>query len=182
MSDIARWNAAGDKWVRYDDHRAEVERLTARQTEMETHITGLTTELHRTRADGIELRWVAGEVEQLTAERDAAQANVERLKNAIDHLTSERNEAQAEVERLKGQVAALTLAVEQANKMKALAEIAAAWKEAKTDRVMSERDAARAEVERLTAERDEACGEVERLTRMTVADFALAQYRKRWLR
>lgn len=103
MSDIARFTiwgcvytpASSGEWVRYDDHRAELEQLTA--------------QLHQTRAE------------------------VERLKNAIDHLTSERDEAQAEVERL-------------------------------------------------TAERDEARGEVERLTRMTVADFALAEYRKRWPR
>ena len=49
-------------------------------------------------------------------------------------------------------------------------------------RLAAERDEALAEVERLIAERDEARGEVERLTRMTVADFALAQYRKRWPR
>ena len=37
-------------------------------------------------------------------------------------------------------------------------------------------------IDHLTSERDEARGEVERLTRMTVADFALAAYRKRWPR
>jgi len=141
MSDIERfvtiWGGGGmmpassGDWVRYDDHRAEFERLTARQTEMETHITGLTTELHRTRADGIELRWVAGEVEQLTAQRDAAQA---------------------EVERLKEQVGALTVAVEQADEMKAHAEAAAAAEEAETDRVVADGNKALAEVERLTVE------------------------------
>ena len=208
MSDIERfvtiWGgvvmhpSSSGNWVRYDDHRAEVERLreerdeahstiyrlaserdksnseverltferdqaqaevknlnaqmtdaivriralTAERDEAQAEVERLTAELHRTRADGIELRWVADEVEQLTAQRDAAQA---------------------EVERLKEQVRALTVAVEQADEMKAHAEASAAAEEAETDRVMAERDAAQVDVERLknaidhlTSERDEA--------------------------
>ena len=55
----------------------------------------------------------------------------------------------AEVERLEEQVRALTVAVEQADEMKAHAEAAAAAEEAETDRVMSERDAAQRERERV---------------------------------
>ena len=79
----------------------------------------------------------------------------------VARLTAERNEAQAEVERLKEQVGALTLAVEQADEMKAHAEAAAAAEEAETDRVMVERDAAQAEVERLTKERNKAKADLE---------------------
>ena len=72
----------------------------------------------------------------------------------VERLTVERDEAQAEVKRLKEQVAALTVAVEQADEMKAHAEAAAAAEEAETDRVMAERHAAQAEVERLTQNLD----------------------------
>ena len=107
----------------------------------------------------------------------------------------------AEVERLKEQVAALTLAVEQADEMKAHAEAAAAAEEAETDRVTAERDAAQAEVERLRANGqailDSSRPDDETIwreafmaaiqggrvyDRMTVADLALAEYRKRWPR
>ena len=94
------------------------------------------------------------ETTRLTGQNSKYWAEIERLKNASDHLTSERDEAQAEVERLKEQVGALTLAVEQADEMKAHAEAAAAAEEAETDRVMSERDAAQVEVERLTQNLD----------------------------
>jgi chromosome segregation ATPase len=93
----------------------------------------------------------------------------------VERLTAERDEARAEVERLKEQVATLTVGMEWADKLKAYAEAA----EAETDRVVAdgnkalaeverltgERDAALAEVQRLTAERDTAQAEVERLTR-----------------
>jgi chromosome segregation ATPase len=109
-----------------DEARAEVERLTAHHSEMETHITCLTTELHRTRAHGITLRWVEGEVEQLTAQRDKAQAEVERL-------TAERDEATTKVKRV-------------------IAERDEA--QGTIYRLAVERDAAQAEVERLTRARE----------------------------
>jgi DNA repair exonuclease SbcCD ATPase subunit len=121
-----------------DEARAEVERLTARHSEMEIHITCLTDELHRRRSNGITLRWVEGEVEQLTAQRDAAEAEVERLKEL---LTEESKSLPKLIDSMTSQLRATA------------------------DRVTAERDAARAEVERLTAERDTAQAEVELLTR-----------------
>ena len=118
-------------------------------------------------------------IDRLTAERDEAQGEVERVKRMFPPTThtglrngpgegswsvfagtvvEERDEAReeverlnAEVKRLKEQVGALTVAVEQADEAKAHAEAAAAAEEAETDRVMVERDAAQAEVERLRA-------------------------------
>lgn len=63
MSDIARWAAFDGgiaphpygKWILYDDHQAEVERLTAERDAAQA------------------------EVERLTAERDTARAEVRRL-------------------------------------------------------------------------------------------------------
>ena len=174
MSDIARWKAAGGEWVRYDDHRSEVERVMADVVKLRIDLNSAQVAANQRR----------GEVERLIAERDKIHAEVQRLTQILngrrattDRVIAERNEAQAEVERLKEQVAALTVAVEQADEMKAHAEASAAAEEAETDRVMSERDAAQAEVERLTqeldglraikqriiAERDLAQGERERL-------------------
>ena len=147
------------------------------------------------------------EVERLIAERDKIHAEVQRLTQILngrrataERVTAERDEAQAEVERLKEQVAALTVAVEQADEMKAHAEAAAAAEEAETDRVMSERDAAQAEVERLLAN-GQAIFDSSRPTdediwreafmaavrsrdffRTKTANEVLAEYRKRWPR
>jgi chromosome segregation ATPase len=78
----------------------------------------------------------------------------------VERLTAERDEARAEVERLKEQVATLTVGMEWADKLKAYAEAA----EAETDRVVADGNKALAEVERLTGERDAALAEVQRLT------------------
>ena len=62
------------------DAIVRIRAMTAERDEAQAEVERLTAELHRTRADGIEMRWVADEVEQLTAQRDAAQAEVERLR------------------------------------------------------------------------------------------------------
>ena len=119
----------------------------------------------------------------------------------VDRLAAELAEAH---ERCR----ALELSIEQADEMKAHAEASVAAEEAETDRVTAERDAAQAEVERLRAEVErlqangQAMLDTSRATdediwreaymmamqrggvfdRITVADLALAEYRKRWPR
>jgi chromosome segregation ATPase len=145
-----------------DEARAEVERLTAHHSEMETHITGLTDELHRTRANGITLRWAEGEVEQLTAQRDAAKAERDAAQAEVKRLTKERNNAKADLEWLRA-----TQSVQNLNTANGQAILDSSRP---TDEDIW-REAFMAAMER---------GGV--FDRMTVADLALAEYRKRWPR
>lgn len=155
MSEIARffsWDGDGMRpanngdYVRYDDHRAEVERVTRQNSENFAEIERL-----KRAQDRLRDRF-----------REALEERNNVCYEAVE-LREKLVEAQAEVERLKEQVAALTVAVEQADEMKANAEAAVLVEEAETDRVLAERNAAQAEVERLknaidylTRERDEA--------------------------
>ena len=182
--------ATDGEWVKYIDHRAEVERVIA-------DVVKLRIDLNSVQVEASQLR---GEAERLIAERDKIHAEVQRLTQILngrratdERVTAKLDEARADVKWLKEQVAALTVAVEQADEAKADAEAAAAREEAETDRVMVERDAAQAEVERLkntlypwdtyyrlkkanehleedvaklTVDRDAAQAEVERLKRM----------------
>jgi hypothetical protein len=129
---------------------------------METHITGLTDELHRTRANGITLRWAEGEVEQLTAQRDAAKAERDAAQAEVKRLTKERNNAKADLEWLRA-----TQSVQNLNTANGQAILDSSRP---TDEDIW-REAFMAAMER---------GGV--FDRMTVADLALAEYRKRWPR
>ena len=182
-------------YVLWEDHHAEVERLkadverlTARHSEMEIYMAGLTDELHRTRSNGITLRWVEGEVEQLTAQRDKAEAEVERLTQELDGRRATNQRLIVERERLQD---LLTLAgqelstlrdrlrvlqadpSDQLDKARAqvewlkyqVATLTVAVEKADEAKTNAEAAAAReeAETDRVTAERDEARAEVERL-------------------
>ena len=166
-----------------DAAQAEVERLTARQTEMETHITGLTAELHRTRADGIKLRWVQGKVERLTAQRDAAQAEVERLTAERDEARTDRDAAQRERERVQD---LLTLAGQELSTLREALRVRRRDQSAQNlDMVNGQAilDSSRPDDE--TIWREAFMAAMERggvFDRITVADVALAEYRKRWPR
>ena len=144
-------------------------------------------------------RWkVSGPTTRLQPDANGPWVTLFDHYRVIDRLIAERDAAQAEVERLKEQIGALTLAVEQADEMKAHAEAAATAEEAETDRVMAERDAAQAEVERLRANgqaildssrpddetiwREAFMRFIEEKNAVECADIALAQYRKRWPR
>jgi predicted nuclease with TOPRIM domain len=62
MSDITRFQILNDMWVRYDDHRAEVERLTGERDAAEA------------------------EVERLTAERDEVREKLTRVQVQYDEF------------------------------------------------------------------------------------------------
>lgn len=120
-------------------------------------------------------------IDRLIAQRDAAQAEVERLKNAIDHLTSERDEARAErdaAQRERERVQdLLTLAGRELSTLREALRVRRRDQSDQRDKALacvkrlthqnierlknaldhrtSERDEARAEVERLRAERDQ---------------------------
>jgi chromosome segregation ATPase len=85
MSDISRFHIdeiaymtpfMHDEWVRYDDHLAYVERLTAKRDEAQAAV----------------LKLARQNIERFD--------EIKRLKNAIDHVTSERDDHLAEVGRL----------------------------------------------------------------------------------
>jgi len=197
MSEIQRFTiygpcvvtpAADGNWIRYDDHRAEVQRLTAERDEAMAEVQrlqellteeskslpkliGSMTSQLRATADRVtaERDAAQAEVERLTAERDTAQAEVERLTRAREALRDslrealiERNDARYEAGQLRRDQSAQNLNT---------ANGQAILDSSRPD------DDHRAEVERLTAERDAALAEVERL----IAERDTAQANVKWL-
>lgn len=128
MSEITQFQILNDKWVRYDDHLAYVERLTAKRDEAQAAV----------------LKLARQNIERFD--------EINRLKNAIDHLTSERDDHRAEVERLTAERDAALAEVERLTneRDKARANGQAILNSSRPD------DDHRAMVRRLTAERDAA--------------------------
>lgn len=78
------------EYVQYDDHRAEVERLTAERHQLRGDVEALAAERDEAQA----------EVEQLWRDLTAADGTIDGLRAESTELAAERDAAQAEVERL----------------------------------------------------------------------------------
>jgi hypothetical protein len=83
MSDITRFQILNDMWVRYDDHRAEVERLTVQRDAAEAKVERLISH-----------------VATLTVVTEQAKAAAAREEAETDRVVADGNKALAEVERL----------------------------------------------------------------------------------
>jgi len=193
MSDIKRftnnsgcmlWERDGE-WVRYDDHQAEIGRLTGERDE--AHVTIRLLRMSNGACPKL-LAEVRANVERLTHERDEARAEVERLKAMLPptahtgvrngpgegswsvfagKVVEERDEAQAEVQRLiaerdEAQSESVRLKTERDEQKRqnyqVVYECDALVYSARrrAEKATAERDEARAEVQRLIAERDQA--------------------------
>jgi chromosome segregation ATPase len=130
--------ATDGEWVKYIDHRAEVERLTAERNSEERGDLSDTGRNHlRKVVELFETHFADPSDKYHPLAYPFYEAAVKQVSGALE-------EAQAEVERLARELDG---------------------RRATNQRIIAERDAARAEVQRLTAERDTAQAEVERLTR-----------------
>jgi len=176
MSDITRYtlrlgdhgyisyepDAAG-RWLRWDDHQAEVEGLKvlvrAKQTMTEKVWTDAQKSVERLEA----------EIKRLTAGRDGAQADMRKT-------IRERDFARDEVERLKAEATRLTTKREAALRKAEALQIVVDGERSRMDAyrvdtqaaitlLTKQRDEAQAEVERRITECGEAWVEVERLRR-----------------
>jgi predicted RNase H-like nuclease (RuvC/YqgF family) len=78
------------EYVQYDDHRAEVERLTAERHRLQGDVEALAAERDEAQA----------EVEQLWRDLTAADGTIDGLRAESTELAAERDAARAEVERL----------------------------------------------------------------------------------
>ena len=170
MSDIARFTYWDCVLVRYDDHRAEVERLTVERDAAQA-------EVERLKEQVAALTVAVEQADEAKADAEAAAAREEA---ETDRVMVERDAARAEVERLK------------AGELNG--------RRATNQRIIAERDAAQAEVERLRANgqaildrsrpTDEdiwrqaftATLQSPHFNRTKMADEVLAEYRKRWPR
>lgn len=159
MSDMTRFGQLGGMmgkepygdWVRYTDHVAAVTRLIDEIARVNRRVDE------------------EAETDRITAERNAARAEVERLEAEVERLTVERDAAYISIESLRN----------------ALAEQDHELDMAREDvlRLTSERDAARAEIERLRANgqetRDSSRPDYEDLWREGFKR-QVAEYRKQW--
>ena len=192
MSDIARFTiwgcvytpAGAGEWVRYDDHRAEVERLTIERDEARDEAERRLGDMQLL-AKQIDLwkaasscstpeqmlsgrRFMDARIHELTRERDGWRSDAERM-------TAERDAAQAEVERLTVE-RNKAKAVEwlRANQSAQNLDMVANCKETLTSSRPTDEDILREAFMSQLHDRYWASSEL--------ADIALAEYRKRWPR